>query len=233
MRPWEAALAAVLVMGGAAARAETLPLPDNLIALPSEAGEALLFGAEARADFAVMSAHFVNQITPTFCGPATISIVLNGLGVPRPPSEATLGLGLWDQDNVFTDAMAAVKPRPAVEEDGMSLDQFGDALEAHGLTVVVHEAADSDVDAFRELAIASLNDRDTFMLVNYLRSALGQEKGGHISPVAAYDADSDRFLVLDVSRYKYPPIWVTATDLFGAMDTGGDEWSRGFVVAGR
>lgn len=25
---------------------------------------------------------------------------------------------------------------------------------------------------------------------------------------AAYDADTDRFLILDVSRFKYPPVWV-------------------------
>jgi Phytochelatin synthase len=35
--------------------------------------------------------------------------------------------------------------------------------------------------------------------------AIGQEQGGHISPLAAYDAETDRFLILDVSRYKYPP----------------------------
>ncbi len=233
MRRWGGTLVAGLVLACGAAQAETLPLPDSLIALPSEEGEALLFGAEARADFAVLSAHFVNQINPTFCGPATISMVLNALDVPRPPSDATMGLGLWDQDNVFTAAVEAVKPRAEVEKDGMSLEQFGDALAAEGLTVAVYPAVDSDVDSFREKAIASLNDRETFMLVNYLRSALGQEKGGHISPVAAYDADTDRFLVLDVSRYKYPPIWVTAPDLFAAMDTGGDDWSRGFVVVSR
>ena len=57
------------------------------------------------------------------------------------------------------------------------------------------------------------------VLVDDLRAAIGQEKGGHISPVAAYDADTDRFLILDVSRYKYPPIWVEAADLFAAMNT--------------
>jgi hypothetical protein len=44
------------------------------------------------------------------------------------------------------------------------------------------------------------------VIVNYLRKAIGQEKGGHISPLAAYDAETDRFLILDVSRYKYPPV---------------------------
>jgi hypothetical protein len=34
------------------------------------------------------------------------------------------------------------------------------------------------------------------VIVNYLRMALGQERGGHISPLAAYDAETDRFLAL-------------------------------------
>jgi hypothetical protein len=74
------------------------------------------------------------------------------------------------------------------------------------------------------------------VLVNYLRSAIGQERGGHISPVAAYDADTDRLLVLDVSRYKYPPVWVEAAALFEAMDTpdaDNADRSRGFLVVGR
>ena len=30
------------------------------------------------------------------------------------------------------------------------------------------------------------------------------------SPLGAYDEKADRFLILDVARYKYPPVWVTA-----------------------
>ena len=71
------------------------------------------------------------------------------------------------------------------------------------------------------------------MIVNYLRKAIGQQIGGHISPLAAYDAKEGRFLVLDVARYKYPPFWVRASDLFDAMNTtdasnGGK--TRGYVV---
>ena len=33
-----------------------------------------------------------------------------------------------------------------------------------------------------------LAPKDHFVIVNYLRKAIGQETGGHISPLAAYDA---------------------------------------------
>ena len=234
--PLQMAAVVLSLFAVAEPRAETLPLPADLVALPSEQGEALLFGAEARSDFAPLSAQFVTQVNPAFCGPATIAMVLNALELPRPPSDATLGLGLFDQDNVFSAAAEAAKPRAEVLRGGMTLDDLGAFLGSFGLDVAVTHAGDSSLDTFRDTAVAGLNDRDRFVLVNYLRSAIGQEKGGHISPLAAYDADTDRFLVLDVSRYKYPPIWVEAEALFGAMDTpdadnGGR--SRGFVVVGR
>lgn len=74
------------------------------------------------------------------------------------------------------------------------------------------------------------------MIINYLRKALGQERGGHISPLAAYDAETDRFLILDVSRYKYPPVWATAADVFAAMDTTDSDnqnRTRGYVLVKR
>jgi Phytochelatin synthase len=74
------------------------------------------------------------------------------------------------------------------------------------------------------------------VIVNYLRKAIGQEKFGHISPLAAYDAEADRFLILDVARYKYPPVWVTAGDLFNAMnttDSDNENRTRGFVLVSR
>ena len=233
--PIVVAVAAMALAGQA--RAETLPLPESLIAFDSDEGEALLFGAEARNDFFPLSSHFVNQINPAYCGPASISMVLNALGVPRPASDMTLGLGLFDQENLFTPAVDAVKPASSILSPpfGMTLDDVGRVLAAHDLDVEVVHAGDTDLDGFRKAAVAALDDDEHFILVNYLRSAIGQETGGHISPLAAYDADTDRFLILDVSQYKYPPVWVEAAALFGAMDTvdsdGGK--TRGYVVVGR
>ena len=44
---------------------------------------------------------------------------------------------------------------------------------------------------------------------------------------------TDRFLILDVARYKYPPVWVTASDLFDAMNTpdaDNENKTRGYVL---
>jgi hypothetical protein len=216
--------------------AETLPLNSELLRLDSLEGEELLIGAEARADYLPLSVHFTTQINPAFCGPATIAMVLNALGVPRPASDMTLGLGLFDQVNLFDARTEAVKPQAEILQGGMTLDELGAILGSYGLKVDVVHASDSNLEEFRQTVVDDLADREGFVLVNYLRRAIGQESGGHISPLAAYDADTDRFLILDVSRYKYPPVWVEAEDLFGAMDTPDSDngnRSRGYVIVRR
>ena len=234
MRP--AVLAVLSLLVAAPAAAETLPLPPELIALATPEGEALLIGAEARGDYFPLSIHFTTQINPAFCGPASMAMVLNALGVPRPASDLPLGLGMFDQANVFTPATEAVKPQASILRGGMTLEQLGGMLATYGLTVDVHHAADSSLEAFRKSAVEALGDDGRFLLVNYLRKTMGQEAGGHISPVAAYDAETDRFLILDVSRYKYPPVWVTASALFAAMDTEDSDAgnkTRGYLFVSR
>ncbi|KIH57335.1 hypothetical protein ANCDUO_12475 [Ancylostoma duodenale] len=40
---------------------------------------------------------------------------------------------------------------------------------------------------------------------------------GHFSPLAAYHSASDKVLIMDVARFKYPPHWVTLKQLQVAM----------------
>ena len=40
-------------------------------------------------------------------------------------------------------------------------------------------------------------------------------------------------MILDVARYKYPPVWVTAAELFNAMnteDSDNDNRTRGYIL---
>jgi hypothetical protein len=114
----------------------------------------------------------------------------------------------------------------------MSLVQLRDLLRAHGLDVRLVHASDSDVDAFRTLAVTNLETAGDFLLANYQRAKLGQERVGHISPIAAYHAASDRFLLLDVAAHKYPPVWVTTAALWSAMNTvdSSENRTRGFII---
>jgi glutathione gamma-glutamylcysteinyltransferase len=53
-----------------------------------------------------------------------------------------------------------------------------------------------------------------FMVVSFSRPGLGQTGDGHFSPIAAYSEETDRCLLLDVARFKYPPYWVSVKDLY-------------------
>jgi hypothetical protein len=101
--------------------------------------------------------------------------------------------------------------------------------------VEVHHAATANIEDFRKVTAANLKQKGNFVIVNYLRKEINQERGGHISPIAAYNEETDRFLIMDVSRYKYPPVWVKTADLWKAMNTvdSVSGKTRGFVLVSK
>ena len=216
--------------------ADTLPLPATLVDMTSPEGERLFFESGALEAYFPLSAQFVTQETQAYCGVASMTMVLNALGAPAPSSPAYQPYRTFTQDNLLDEKTDAALPRAVVVRQGMTLDQLGAVLALRGATSEVRHAADGGLDAFRADARAALSAHGHFVLVNYLRSALGQQTGGHISPLAAYDDKADRFLILDVARYKYPPVWVKASDLFDAMNTVdpvNDGKTRGYVLVTR
>ncbi|KAK1747530.1 hypothetical protein QTG54_001493 [Skeletonema marinoi] len=56
-------------------------------------------------------------------------------------------------------------------------------------------------------------------MINYHRQGLGQVGGGHFSPLGSYHPPTDSFLIMDVAKYKYPPVWVGAATLFSSLST--------------
>lgn len=199
-----------------------LPLPAELIALDSTRGQDFLAEATFTADYAGLARSLESQSRAAYCGVASGVTVLNTL---QPEPRVT-------QTSFFTDEASKVRSSLQVTFAGMTLGQLAGLLRAHHLQVNEVYAADTTVEAFRAVAEQNLATAGDLMLVNYQRAALGQKEGGHISPIAAYDATTDRLLILDVATYKYPPVWVTTADLWKALtevDTSSGR-SRGFVV---
>lgn len=222
-----------IALAPAGASADTLPLPANLVGAATSAGEALLVGAEARQAYFPLVDNFVTQKTQVFCGVASMTMVFNAMAIPAPAVPEYAPYTTFTQDNVLDAKTEAVIPRATIEKMGMTLDQLGAAIATKPVDATVRHAADSSLDAFRTEARDHLAKPGHFVIINYLRKAIGQETSGHISPLAAYDADTDRFLILDVARYKYPPVWVTASDLFAAMNTEDSDngnKTRGYVL---
>jgi Phytochelatin synthase len=209
---------------------DTLPLSTGLIPLTSIQGENLLLESQTRSDYFLLSNQFVTQINQAYCGVASSVMVLNALDLPAPESSQYKPFKVFTQENFFDRAETKQVVAPEiVSKQGMTLAQLGQVLSSHGAKVKVYYGSDVELARFRDLLIENLSARDNFTIVNYLRKTIGQERGGHISPVAAYNRPTDRFLILDVSRYKYPPVWVKAVDLWQAIRTMDANKTRGFV----
>jgi hypothetical protein len=216
--------------------AQTLPLSRNLINFNSDAGEELLLKSKAREDYWPLSIQYVTQNNQAYCGVASMVMVLNALSIPAPEDPKYSPYHVFTQENFFNNELTKKVLAPeVVSRQGMTLEQLGQFLGSYPVNAKVYHAGESSLEEFRQLVAKNLQQSDNFVLVNYLRRKIGQEKGGHISPIAAYNQQSDRFLILDVSRYKYPPVWVSAADLWQAMATT-DSVSgktRGFVLVSR
>jgi hypothetical protein len=227
-----AALAGALTLAGPAARAAD----DELVYFLTPESEKLFETASETGDFYPLIARFVSESRQTFCGIASSVMVLNALEIPSPVAPQWYPSAYWNEDNVFTlPVLEKVASVQEVEGGGITLDQLEVLLETNGASVERVFASDTDVDAFRKAAIAVLADPNAYLVVNVGRAALGQggvDGGGHISPVAAYNAEADRFLFLDVARYKYLPSWITAERLYAAMNTidTTSKKTRGYAV---
>lgn len=221
-----------LILTGNNIIAQTLPLPNNLISFNSPEGEKLLLESKSVQDYFPLSIQFVTQKNQAYCGVASITMVLNAMSIPAPEAAEYKPYHLFTQDNIFNEKTEKIISAKTIARQGMTLDQLGGLLATYPIKVEVYHAGDKNLDEFRNLAVNNLQQPKNFVLVNYLRKTIGQETGGHISPLAAYNEKTDRFLILDVSRYKYPPVWVKTSDLWQAMNTV-DKTSgktRGFVL---
>ena len=229
----------------------------GLVPFASDEGLRRLARADARRGFAALANQFEAQLNGAFCGPTTAAIVLNaarGRSADLPRDHDRLREGdlknippgmdpivpRYTQDNVIargTKTRAQVLGEPLVidgktkRDFGYQLRQFDEMLRANGLVtravVVDDRMAD---DTVRGELIAALNRPDTYAVINYRREAVGQKGGGHISPLGAYDAASDSFLVLDVNPAAASWAWMPTSTLVRGMRTFDTLENRGYVI---
>ena len=230
-----------------------------LVAFASDEGLARLSRSAAKGDFAALANQFEAQLNGAFCGPTSAAIVLNALrsrspDLPRdharlraddlrhlPPGSDPI-VPRYTQDNVIekgAKSRAQVLGEPVMlgskaqpqRDFGYQLRQFGEMLSANGVStqVVVVDAGRPDA-AIRDDLIGNLGRPGDYVIVNYRREAVGQLGGGHISPLGAYDAASDSFLVLDVNPAAAGWVWMPAATLIKGMRTFDTLENRGYVL---
>jgi hypothetical protein len=208
------------------------PARADIVYLPTDQGAERFHRAAVGTAALSLLSYFETEERQSFCGPTSLAIALDSMGIADPTPAAMFPYHLLTQDTVFTPQNLAVKSYARVEGAGLTLDELGKFAANLGVGTEVIHAADVSPDALRSRLRAALADPNQRVIVNYSRVPLGQEGAGHISPLAAYDAQTDSFLVLDVARYKYTPAWVSYDLLLAGMllVDSDSKLSRGAVI---
>jgi len=193
--------------------------PATTIPMASSAGmELLLKPRTRRADYGALVQWYEAQANLAYCGVASSVMVLNSLAVAAPKAEGYRTNRFWTQTNLFTvPASKSFVEATRVAREGMTLEQLHGLLASVGSRVQRYHGENLSLEQLRWLLRRGLAQGSDRLLANYDRRAVGQTGGGHISPLAAYDPDQDRVLILDVARYRYPAVWVATPDLWRAI----------------
>lgn len=197
---------------------------QTAIPLDSKDGRERLIRAlsnDAAIMYVRLTQHSVNQSEPAYCGITTAVICLNALEVDS-VFRWKGGWRYWYEEVLLTTCQCLTH----VETNGITMDEFHRIMSCQTVSSTMHRAEDMAESEFRESVRTSCCSEWTILVVSFARHALGQTGDGHFSPIAAYDADTDSVLVLDVARYKYPYYWVTVADMYAAMRHGDVETGK-------
>ncbi len=206
--------------------------PNELwIEWDSQEGLHRLASSQAKVNYTTLLRYYESQMRGSYCGVATAVIALNALGMEAPQSEFLGKFRMFTQEEFFKGKVEEVVEKKVVEKAGLTLADMSRIMKTQPLTVKKYVAPYLTDEEIRTGITSALVDPSSFVIALYDRKSLKQLGNGHWSPIAAYDEESDSFLILDVARFKYPPYWVDAKTLFASMKTfDTDELPRGFIV---
>ncbi len=198
---------------------QPLEIPNQLFALSHPIGQQRLLQSDYRQAYWPLATYFETQRNQAYCSVATSVIALNALGLPRPATTLYPDFPFFTQQDFFAGVDKKLADPEVVAREGMTMDQLSAVLTHYAVTTEKVFGDTLDAPQLRELLKKHLREQDRFVLLNFNRRFTGEIGAGHWSPLAAYHEPSDSVLLMDVARYKYPPVWVPLTDLLtGAQD---------------
>ncbi|KAG7351013.1 phytochelatin synthase [Nitzschia inconspicua] len=171
------------------------------------------------------------QINQAYCAIATSAAVLNSLrGKIELPQDPLYEPFPWaTQMAIVTNdcVKTAVFDVESVKRAGLGIGLVPNLLDCFLLPqgyVAKAYPVDPDFssqDQLKDIVINALMDENSRVVINYDRGGIGQGPmgHGHWSPIGAYSAEIDAFLIMDVAKYKYPPVWVPTEAIFGGVAT--------------
>ena len=226
-------------------------LPKDMTKLNSVQGQKLLKECTVRSLSVIKS--FVKQRHRTLCGPCSVAIVGNALGLgTRILSGRSANLNennIINHERVrhFADQVKLLQYGATLQQMAYLVARLGIGVSAYHVGVgettinskVEHEQFEYSDHVLRCQSVAEFNDivkdaavKKSFIILNYHMGALGYvDCGGHFRPVGAYSDYNKRLLILDTWP-ETPPAWVKSCDLFKAMSTVDptSQKPRGFLI---
>lgn len=185
-------------------QSQTLPPPegiyignDPIVLLNTAAGEVLIIRSCSLSYWQLMI-WMMTAEAPENTGAVSILVVLHALKVPR----------------------------PQVNQSVTTLEQMKTTMADWGVKPVVYTSNQTDLQLMRQQFIDVLRQGKQYIIAHFDKTAFGQPPGGEFAPIGAYDKATDRFLIMEVERYRSPPFWVRAEDLWAAMA------QKGYVIVG-
>lgn len=217
-----ASLSLSLLAGVAAAEDAAKPKLGPA-AIPITADHAYLNKADA-PDYWAISPFYIHQQTSSACSLASVTIAVNAMrGLPA-LSEDTL----VTQDNLLEATKDKRWAEQAADEgDGVTFSDLVEdttqSLKAFDIKADVAAAQPSKdqaatLEAFRAMLVENEASAKDIVLVYFNQGVVtGDWDGPHVSPIGAYDATTDRVLIMDVDREWYVPYWTKTETLFDAL----------------
>uniref|UniRef100_A0A7I4Y6Q0 glutathione gamma-glutamylcysteinyltransferase n=1 Tax=Haemonchus contortus TaxID=6289 RepID=A0A7I4Y6Q0_HAECO len=160
-----------------------------------------------------LASQFRTQDEPAYCGPSTLVMVLNALEVD--PGQVWKAPWRFYHESMLDCCV----PLESIKKNGINLTQFVCLAICNRLHAEAHYGAENEdfLTGLRQDLLESVRGEGRVIVASYDRSVLQQTGTGHFSPLAAFHTKSDRVLIMDVARFKYPPHWVELKQLQKAM----------------
>lgn len=194
------------------AREAMLAGAAKMVPLKSDEGAALL-DQKAALDYAPLAAQWIPQLK-SHCGAASAVIVQNTL---KPGAAYT-------QDGLFVPETAHIITQKVVYEIGFTLEELSNMITTRsGLKTTWFHAGTAEGEFGYDAWIAALkknrlspNDQ---IIINYAVNWLykRENSGGHFSPVADYNPDTNQVLILEVNSLR-ESFWADAREIWAAMN---------------
>ncbi|KAJ2802418.1 hypothetical protein H4R20_003287 [Coemansia guatemalensis] len=206
-------------------------LPANLVSFTSVAGRRL-FKESLNEGYAEgyfnLAGNFTVQSEPAYCGPSSLAMVLNALEVD--PGRTWKGVWRWYSDEL----LKSCRTESELKANGITFDQFLCLASSHAQVVAKRGAEASREEFLRDIKYVTQRV-DVFMVLSFSRKHLGQTGDGHFSPIGAYHPETNKALVLDSARYKYPSWFGDVDELYDSLQPVDAETGlpRGYFLIAR